>query len=139
MTHKLLHWPCSRLTKCNNIILFVITSASPGNERQYEMMVLYQICLMLIHALNTIYVQSYACHVTKIWSDFNMGGYIIFLMPISILCKKIKVTDILCVCFFLGKGRGETPHMHGHKESNKDLNLKILTSEWDSNPRPHEY
>ena len=22
--------------------------------------------------------------------------------------------------------------MHGHKESNKDLNLKILTSEWDS-------
>ena len=23
--------------------------------------------------------------------------------------------------------------MHGHKESNKDLNLKILTSEWDSN------
>ena len=37
---------------------------------------------------------------------------------------------------FLGKGRGGTPHMHGHKESNKDLNLKILTSEWDSNPRP---
>ena len=28
--------------------------------------------------------------------------------------------------------------MHGHKESYKDLNLKILTSEWDSNPRPHE-
>ena len=23
--------------------------------------------------------------------------------------------------------------MHGHKESYKDLNLKILTSEWDSN------
>ena len=22
--------------------------------------------------------------------------------------------------------------MHGHKESNKDLNLKILTSEWDT-------
>ena len=22
--------------------------------------------------------------------------------------------------------------MHGHKESNKDLNLKMLTSEWDS-------
>ena len=40
---------------------------------------------------------------------------------------------------FLGKGRGGTPHMHGHKESYKDLNLKILTSEWDSNPRPHEY
>ena len=29
--------------------------------------------------------------------------------------------------------------MHGHKEIYKDLNLKILTSEWDSNPRPHEY
>ena len=43
-----------------------------------------------------------------------------------------------CVCF-LGKGRGGTPHMHGHKESHKDLNLKIFTSEWDSNPRPHEY
>ena len=27
--------------------------------------------------------------------------------------------------------------MHGHKESYKDLNLKILTSECDSNPRPH--
>ena len=29
--------------------------------------------------------------------------------------------------------------MHGHKESYKDINLKILTSEWDSSPRPHEY
>ena len=29
--------------------------------------------------------------------------------------------------------------MYGHKESYKDLNLKILTSEWDSNPRPYEY
>ena len=44
----------------------------------------------------------------------------------------------VCVCDFLGKGRGD-PHMHGHKESRKDLNLKILTSEWDSIPRPHEY
>ena len=43
-----------------------------------------------------------------------------------------------CVCFWEREGGG-TPHMHGHKESNKDLNLKILTSEWDSNPRPHEY
>ena len=43
------------------------------------------------------------------------------------------------LCVFFGKGKGGTPHMHGHKESNKDLNLKILTSEWDSNPRPHEY
>ena len=32
------------------------------------------------------------------------------------------------VCFF-GKGKRGTPHMHGHKESNKDLNLKILTSD----------
>ena len=45
---------------------------------------------------------------------------------------------------FFGKGKGgggEHPiaQLHGHKESNKDLNLKILTSEWDSNPRPHEY
>ena len=29
--------------------------------------------------------------------------------------------------------------MHGHKESFKDLNLKMLTSEWDSKPRPDEY
>ena len=28
--------------------------------------------------------------------------------------------------------------MHGHKDGYKDLNLKILTSEWDSNPRPHD-
>ena len=26
---------------------------------------------------------------------------------------------------------------HGHKKSYKDLNSKMLTSEWDSNPRPH--
>ena len=42
-------------------------------------------------------------------------------------------------CVFWEREGGGTPHMHGHKESNKDLNLKILTSEWDSNPRPHEY
>ena len=52
--------------------------------------------------------------------------------------KYVCVCVCVCVCF-LGKGRGGTPHMHGHKESYKDLNLKILTSEWDSNPRPHEY
>ena len=44
----------------------------------------------------------------------------------------------VCVCVFWER-EGGTPHMHGHKESNKDLNLKILTSELDSNPRPHEY
>ena len=43
-----------------------------------------------------------------------------------------------CVCFFCER-EGGTPHMHGQKESYKDLNFKILTSEWDSNPRPHEY
>ena len=43
----------------------------------------------------------------------------------------------LCV-FVLGEMWG-TPHRHEHKESYKDLNLKILTSEWDSIPRPHEY
>ena len=41
--------------------------------------------------------------------------------------------------FFWEREGGGTPHMHGHKESYKDLNLKILTSEWDSSPRPHEY
>ena len=41
--------------------------------------------------------------------------------------------------FLLGEGREGTPHMHGHKDSYKDLNLKILTYEWDSNPRPNEY
>ena len=51
----------------------------------------------------------------------------------------LPVCVCVCVFFFLGKGRGGTPHMHGHKESYTDLNLKILTSEWDSNPRPHEY
>ena len=34
---------------------------------------------------------------------------------------------------------GGTPLRHGHKESYTDLNLKNSTSEWDSNPRPHEY
>ena len=40
------------------------------------------------------------------------------------------------VCFF-GRGKGKAPHRH--KDSYSDLNLKILISEWDSNPRPHEY
>ena len=39
---------------------------------------------------------------------------------------------------FVGR-EGGTPLRHGHKESYKDLNLKNATSEWDSNPRPHEY
>ena len=42
------------------------------------------------------------------------------------------------MCVFLG-GKGGTQLRHGHKESYKDLNLKNSTSEWDSNPRPHEY
>ena len=43
------------------------------------------------------------------------------------------------MCFFLGGKGGGAPIRHGHKESYKDLNLKKITSEWDSNPRPHEY
>ena len=42
------------------------------------------------------------------------------------------------VCISLG-GKGGTPLRHGHKESYNDLNLKNSTSEWDSNPRPHDY
>ena len=43
-----------------------------------------------------------------------------------------------CVCVFVGKGKGGgAPNMHGHKKSYRDLNLKMLISEWDSNPRPH--
>ena len=47
----------------------------------------------------------------------------------------------MCIelCVFVWGGKGETPLRHGHKESYKDLNLKNSTSEWDSNPRPHEY
>ena len=46
----------------------------------------------------------------------------------------------MCVFFGKGKGGGGTPHMHGHKDSYKDLNLKILTSEWaDSNETSHGY
>ena len=47
----------------------------------------------------------------------------------------------MCIelCGFFWGGKGETPLRHGHKESYKDLNLKNSTSEWDSNPRPHEY
>ena len=43
----------------------------------------------------------------------------------------------MCVVFLGGKGG--TQLRHGHKESYNDLNLKNSTSEWDSNPRPHEY
>ena len=45
----------------------------------------------------------------------------------------------VCVCGFFWEGRGGTHLRHGPKESYKDLNLKYSTSEWDSNPRPHEY
>ena len=59
-------------------------------------------------------------------------------MCVSVCYVYVCVCVYVCVFFFLGKGRGGTPHMYGHKESYKDLNLKILTSEWDSNPRPHD-
>ena len=49
----------------------------------------------------------------------------------------ITSTWAQAVCdFWEGRGGGGAPLRHGHKESNKDLNL---TSEWDSNPPPHEY
>ena len=54
----------------------------------------------------------------------------------------ITSTEAQAVCVFLvgkGEGGGGTPLRHGHKESYKYLNLKNSTSEWDSNPRPHEY
>ena len=52
------------------------------------------------------------------------------------LAKTIRMT--FGVFFREGRGGG-TPLRHGHKESYTDLNLKNSTSEWDSNPRPHEY
>ena len=48
----------------------------------------------------------------------------------------------VCVCLLFWEregGGGGSSHIHGHKESYKDINLKNLTSEWDSYPRPHEY
>ena len=54
-------------------------------------------------------------------------------------CKTIVLR--VRVAFFgreVGGGE-ETPLRHGHKESYTDLNMNLLTSEWDSNPRPHEY
>ena len=53
------------------------------------------------------------------------------------VCVGVCVFRHVCGVFFLGGGG--TPLRHGHKESYKDLNLKNSTSEWDSNPRPHEY
>ena len=55
------------------------------------------------------------------------------------MCARVRVRVRVARVFFWEREGGGTPHMHGHKESYKDLNLKILTSEWDSNPRPHEY
>ena len=51
----------------------------------------------------------------------------------------LMVVMMNLIIVFFWEREGETPHMHGHKESNKDLNSKMLTSEWDSNPRPPEY
>ena len=45
----------------------------------------------------------------------------------------------MCVCVSFFGREGGTSLRHAHKESYKDLNLKNLTSEWDSDPRPHEY
>ena len=42
------------------------------------------------------------------------------------LSNLITYTYVQAVCAFLGKGRGGTPHMHGHKESYTDLNFKMF-------------
>ena len=48
--------------------------------------------------------------------------------------------DLVCVFGEReGEGGGGAPLIHGHKELYKDFNLKIGTSEWDSDPRTHEY
>ena len=38
---------------------------------------------------------------------------------------KFPQNGLICVCGFLGKGKGGTPHMHGHKARYKDWNLKF--------------
>ena len=66
-----------------------------------------------------------------------MGWCIVFINQIRFkLCVCVRIC--VRVCFVRGKGMG-TPHMHGLKESFKYLNLKMLTTDWDSNPRPHGY
>ena len=55
---------------------------------------------------------------------------------------RVSYKRCVSVCFLGGKGGGGgwgIPLRHGDKENYKDLNLKNLTSEWNSNPRPHEY
>ena len=61
------------------------------------------------------------------------------------MCRNIKSViklshkrEIVCVCFAL-EGRRGGPHIHGHKESNTDLNLKTLTLRVQLNPQTHEY
>ena len=52
------------------------------------------------------------------------------------------LVSLLCVCLcvsLLGGNGGGAPLRYGHKEIYKDLNLKNLTSEWDSKTQPHEY
>ena len=41
-----------------------------------------------------------------------------------------------CVCVFCGRGTDRSTNLHGH---NENLNYKMLTSEWDLNPRRHDY
>ena len=92
----------------------------------------YRFAIPEVSKVNTTIVIS-NCPITTIHTD----PVITLCFQIISMCQCVCVC--VCVCVFLGKGRRGTPHMHGHKESNTDLNLKILTSEWDSNPRPHEY
>ena len=60
-----------------------------------------------------------------------IGIYILYV------CVRARAGVRACMCGFLGEreGGGGTPHMHGHTESNKDLNLK----KFDLRVGPHEY
>ena len=44
----------------------------------------------------------------------------------------------MCACLG-GKGGGGHSLGTKHKDNYKYLNWKMLTSEWDSKPRPHEH
>ena len=54
------------------------------------------------------------------------------------ICVRVRACVHVCV-FWEREGGGGTPQIYRYKESYKDFNLKMFTSEWDSNPRTHEY
>ena len=92
----------------------------------------------LCYKCQCVYICTYTANKVNLNLNLNLNllGHVKIVNSCYFIATRGKVH---AVCLFLGKGRGGTPHMHGHKESYKDLNLKILTSEWDSYPRPHEY